>query len=187
MFVLSLLQNLLAEPFVVFVFVSVLACAGLCCSIILFFVFVFFTSTGTPEFMAPELYNEKYTSKVDIYAFGMCVLEMITGQYPFSELTTQAAVLRAVMDVCSIRDPQKSPQTQTHTHTYRYTQWILCCFVGWTHTEHEFHDAFRYCDNRVSSPDPWSILSFRIFASLWTFVCSQKRKGLRAIPSCHLH
>ena len=53
---------------------------------------------GTPEFMAPELYNEKYTSKVDIYAFGMCVLEMITGQYPFSELTTQAAVLRAVMD-----------------------------------------------------------------------------------------
>ncbi|KAF9545858.1 hypothetical protein BGW38_009681, partial [Lunasporangiospora selenospora] len=31
---------------------------------------------GTPEFMAPELYDEKYDEKVDIYAFGMCVLEM---------------------------------------------------------------------------------------------------------------
>lgn len=26
---------------------------------------------GTPEFMAPELYDEKYDEKVDIYAFGM--------------------------------------------------------------------------------------------------------------------
>lgn len=31
---------------------------------------------GTPEFMAPELYDERYDEKVDIYAFGMCVLEM---------------------------------------------------------------------------------------------------------------
>mgnify|MGYP001153129628 CR=1 FL=1 len=38
---------------------------------------------GTPEFMAPELYNEDYTEKVDIYAFGMCVLEMATKEYPF--------------------------------------------------------------------------------------------------------
>ena len=28
---------------------------------------------GTPEFMAPELYDENYSEKVDIYAFGMCV------------------------------------------------------------------------------------------------------------------
>ena len=36
--------------------------------------------TGTPEFMAPEMYEERYNEKVDIYAFGMCVLEMITGE-----------------------------------------------------------------------------------------------------------
>ena len=29
---------------------------------------------GTPEFMAPELYDEKYDEKVDIYAFGMVLL-----------------------------------------------------------------------------------------------------------------
>ena len=38
---------------------------------------------GTPEFMAPELYEEKYDEKVDIYAFGMCVLEMISKKYPY--------------------------------------------------------------------------------------------------------
>ena len=26
--------------------------------------------------MAPELYDEKYDEKVDVYAFGMCVLEV---------------------------------------------------------------------------------------------------------------
>ncbi len=33
---------------------------------------------GTPEFMAPELYEEHYGTEVDIYAFGMAVLEMLT-------------------------------------------------------------------------------------------------------------
>jgi len=40
---------------------------------------------GTPEFMAPEIYQEHYDTKVDIYAFGMCMLEMITGMKPFCE------------------------------------------------------------------------------------------------------
>jgi len=33
---------------------------------------------GTPEYMAPELYEECYGTAVDIYAFGMCLLEMVT-------------------------------------------------------------------------------------------------------------
>jgi serine/threonine protein kinase len=40
---------------------------------------------GTPEFMAPELYDEAYNCKVDIYAFGMCVLELLTDEYPYAE------------------------------------------------------------------------------------------------------
>ncbi|KAF9975407.1 Serine/threonine-protein kinase wnk3 [Actinomortierella ambigua] len=51
---------------------------------------------GTPEFMAPELYEEKYNEKVDIYAFGMCVLEMVTKEYPYSECTNQAQIYRKV-------------------------------------------------------------------------------------------
>ena len=44
-----------------------------------------FTCLGTPEFMAPEMYEEKYDFKVDLWAFGMCVLEMATGYIPYYE------------------------------------------------------------------------------------------------------
>ncbi|CAD8082207.1 unnamed protein product [Paramecium sonneborni] len=40
---------------------------------------------GTPEFMAPEIYQGNYDTKVDIYAFGMCILEIVTGRKPFCE------------------------------------------------------------------------------------------------------
>jgi WNK lysine deficient protein kinase len=40
---------------------------------------------GTPEFMAIEIFDEKYTEKIDIYAFGMTLLEMVTGHYPYEE------------------------------------------------------------------------------------------------------
>lgn len=51
---------------------------------------------GTPEFMAPELYEEKYDEKVDIYSFGLSVLEMVTGEYPYAECENAAQIYRRV-------------------------------------------------------------------------------------------
>nr|XP_023691307.1 serine/threonine-protein kinase WNK4-like isoform X2 [Paramormyrops kingsleyae] len=51
---------------------------------------------GTPEFMAPEMYEEKYDEAVDIYAFGMCILEMTTSEYPYSECRNAAQIYRKV-------------------------------------------------------------------------------------------
>uniref|UniRef100_A0A3B3TR48 non-specific serine/threonine protein kinase n=1 Tax=Poecilia latipinna TaxID=48699 RepID=A0A3B3TR48_9TELE len=51
---------------------------------------------GTPEFMAPEMYEEKYDEAVDIYAFGMCMLEMATSEYPYSECQNAAQIYRKV-------------------------------------------------------------------------------------------
>lgn len=51
---------------------------------------------GTPEFMAPELYDEDYSELVDIYSFGMCLLEMITREYPYSECSNAAQIYRKV-------------------------------------------------------------------------------------------
>ncbi|CAA7393313.1 unnamed protein product [Spirodela intermedia] len=51
---------------------------------------------GTPEFMAPELYEEDYTEQVDIYSFGMCLLEMITREIPYSECDSVAKIYRMV-------------------------------------------------------------------------------------------
>ncbi|KAK1311073.1 putative serine/threonine-protein kinase WNK7 [Acorus calamus] len=47
---------------------------------------------GTPEFMAPELYGEDYNELVDIYSFGMCMLEMVTFEYPYSECENSAQI-----------------------------------------------------------------------------------------------
>ncbi|XP_066284744.1 serine/threonine-protein kinase WNK2-like isoform X12 [Branchiostoma lanceolatum] len=51
---------------------------------------------GTPEFMAPEMYEEHYDESVDVYAFGMCLLEMATSEYPYSECQNAAQIYRRV-------------------------------------------------------------------------------------------
>jgi WNK lysine deficient protein kinase len=55
------------------------------------------TCLGTPEFMAPELYEENYNEKVDIYAFGMSLLEMVTGMMPYHECTSAPQIYKKVM------------------------------------------------------------------------------------------
>jgi serine/threonine protein kinase len=60
-------------------------------------------AAGTPEFMAPEMYAcglakgknppVGYTDAVDIYAFGMAVLEMVTGEYPFEECSNNPILI----------------------------------------------------------------------------------------------
>ena len=58
-----------------------------------------YTVIGTPEFMAPEMYEEKgYSEAVDIYAFGMALLEMVTAQYPYSECKNAAQIYRKVLE-----------------------------------------------------------------------------------------
>ncbi|XP_060078568.1 serine/threonine-protein kinase WNK-like [Ylistrum balloti] len=51
---------------------------------------------GTPEFMAPEMYEEHYDESVDVYAFGMCMLEMATSEYPYKECSNAAQIYRRV-------------------------------------------------------------------------------------------
>ncbi|XP_074358095.1 putative serine/threonine-protein kinase WNK11 [Apium graveolens] len=40
-----------------------------------------------PEFVAPEVFEGVGDQLVDIYAFGMCMLELVTCEYPYSECT----------------------------------------------------------------------------------------------------
>lgn len=56
------------------------------------------TILGTPEYMAPEVYEEHYRPAIDIYAFGMCVLEMVTLKPPYSECKNPVSVYKKVMD-----------------------------------------------------------------------------------------
>ncbi|GLT84817.1 hypothetical protein SLE2022_030300 [Rubroshorea leprosula] len=67
---------------------------------------------GTPEFMAPELYEEEYNELVDVYSFGLCMLEMVTCEYPYNECKNPAQIYKKVISgikpasVAKVGDPQ---------------------------------------------------------------------------------
>lgn len=67
---------------------------------------------GTPEFMAPELYEEEYNELVDIYAFGMCLLELVTFEYPYAECANAAQIFKKVTSgikpksLAKVKDPE---------------------------------------------------------------------------------
>lgn len=49
--------------------------------------------------MAPEMYDECYKESVDVYAFGMCMIEMATSEYPYAECRTAAQIYKKVSSV----------------------------------------------------------------------------------------
>jgi WNK lysine deficient protein kinase len=57
-----------------------------------------YTVVGTPQFMAREMFEgDGYNEKVDIYAFGMCLIEMATGCYPYKECDDSTDVYRSIL------------------------------------------------------------------------------------------
>ena len=73
--------------------------------------------------------NEKYDESIDVYAFGMCLLEMATGEFPYQECTNPVEIykrvtqgikpenyhkiddddLRELIDVCILLKKHKRP------------------------------------------------------------------------------
>jgi len=87
---------------------------------------------GTVPYMAPEqldLSQNTYDVKVDIFALGMTIIEMITGEYPYGECGTlpkmilkitekrdpdglgriQSGPTKTFINKCLIRNPKKRP------------------------------------------------------------------------------
>ncbi|GKV03994.1 hypothetical protein SLEP1_g16214 [Rubroshorea leprosula] len=77
---------------------------------------------GTPEFMAPELYDEEYNELVDIYSFGMCMLEMVTCEYPYSECKNPAQIYKKVTSGIK-------PASLSKVHDSQVKQFIEKCLL----------------------------------------------------------
>ena len=62
---------------------------------------------GTPEYMAPEMFNETpYDTRLDVYSFGLCLLELDIHEFPFSECDSLARIFKKVS---AVRAPPSPP------------------------------------------------------------------------------
>ena len=62
-------------------------------------ILMFWIDLGTPGYMALDLAYENFTTKVDIYSFGMCVLEMFTFKVPYEECSTSYRIFAKQLNV----------------------------------------------------------------------------------------
>lgn len=76
---------------------------------------------GTPEFMAPDMYEESsYDEKVDIYAFGMCMLEIFTKEIPYRECKNPAQIYKKV----SSGEP---PEVLSRLQSQHAREFVILC------------------------------------------------------------
>ena len=67
---------------------------------------------GSPNYSAPELFEGKYGPSVDVYAFGVVVLEMVTRRLPFWECRTLSKIYKKKykgedpLDLARVLDPE---------------------------------------------------------------------------------
>ena len=65
------------------------------------------TQIGTPLYMAPEIFtNSPYDFKVDVYAFGIILYQVLTSLIPFADITNPIAFGRKI---CNGERPQYPP------------------------------------------------------------------------------
>ena len=132
---------------------------------------------GTMEFMAPEIFDEKYDELVDIYSFGLCMLEMITGEYPYIECKGPTAVIKRVM-------AGLKPDSYYKVENEDVREVIDCCIRTKKEERLSVHDLLQHSffleDNglridlvRDSSTEPEESIDFKL-----KIIDKAKRKAL---------
>jgi WNK lysine deficient protein kinase len=59
------------------------------------------TVVGTVAYRAPEVFKGRYDQSVDIYSFGLCLLEMYTRETPYRECRDNDEIRDKIKKVCS--------------------------------------------------------------------------------------
>ncbi len=68
-------------------------------------------SVGTVHYMAPEISNGRYGKEIDIYALGIMLFEMLTGQVPFEGESVGEVLMKhltATPDLSQLSEPYRT-------------------------------------------------------------------------------
>ena len=76
---------------------------------------------GTIEYCSPEVYQKKYGVKCDIYSLGISIIEMITGEKPYSECKGQ------ILAVCEKVRKNILPECFNKITNNKVKEFILKC------------------------------------------------------------
>ena len=83
------------------------------------------TMRGTPYFMAPEVFEEKYGAKADIWSVGGVIYQMVTGSPPWKDMGFKSPIA-LFMHLKNHSDPPKLPQLKNcDEHDYILLERIL--------------------------------------------------------------
>ena len=105
---------------------------------------------GTPEYMAPEqIRNQTVTARSDIYALGMVMYEMLTGQRPSPGANGIEEVLNRVLEA------PPSPRTVNPKLSRRWESVILRCLER--EPERRFASAEAVLVGIDSGAMPWQV------------------------------
>ncbi|KII73640.1 Serine/threonine-protein kinase WNK3 [Thelohanellus kitauei] len=102
--------------------------------------------------MAPEMYEECYDEAVDIYAFGLCMLEMITGEYPYMECTNAGQIYRKVTQ-------GGKPESLDRVNNEEIRKIIEGCILHQKERRFKVREllALDYFKEQEKEPNPYSI------------------------------
>lgn len=98
--------------------------------------------------MAPELYEEEYDDRVDVYSFGMCLLELATLEYPYAECRNAAQIYRKVSQVCTGHSLQPQALFLSTMHCIfrlKAQVWMHACFT-------RLHGQQSWLSNDIVAP-----------------------------------
>lgn len=142
-----------------------------------------------PEFMAPEVFGGAWDQLVDIYAFGMCMLELVTCEYPYSESSNAGERYEKI--VSGVK-----PAALGNVKNLQAKDFIEKCLVPASQrmsAAELLNDPFLSCDNSKESPkitdvtllQPKSRVPSEIFSSCgkvsWESTWSRNAKGARVL------
>ncbi|KAG5447381.1 Serine/threonine-protein kinase wnk4 [Clonorchis sinensis] len=143
------------------------------------------TMLGTLGFMAPEIFDEKYDEKVDIYAFGMLMLEVMTNRTPYDECETVMQVAAKTMSGQGpdIMDKVLNPslrEVRSPTVLYRDRHPLVTWADFFLRTVCCSHlyllpccKLFLHSPTASQQINPKELLSANDISVVWEFVCVQ--------------